>query len=80
MVVDALYLNEDRTEEIKDFFTNGIGFEYFDDIKHYNFDYRIYQAEDWKDKDNYKTLYQSYTNLKSRNSVYCKRYYERHKK
>lgn len=80
ILVDALYLNEDRTEEIKDFFTNGIGFDYFDDIKHYNFDYRIYQAEDWKDKDNYKTLYQSYENLKSRNSVYCKRYYERHKK
>ena len=80
MVVDALYLNEDRTEEIKDFFTNGIGFDYFDDIKHYNFDYRIYQAEDWKDKDNYKTLYQSYDNLKTRNQIYCKRYYEKHKK
>lgn len=79
VLVDALYLNEDRTEEIKDFFTNGIGFDYFDDIKHYNFDYRIYQADDWKDKDNYKILYQSYKNLKSRNAVYCKRYRDSHK-
>lgn len=80
VLVDALYLNEDRTEEIKDFFTNGIGADYFDDVKHYNFDYRIYKADDWKDKDNYTTLYQSYTNLKTRNQIYCKRYYDRHKK
>ena len=79
MVVDALYLNEDRTEEIIDFFTNGIGFDYFDDIKHYNFDYRIYKADDWKDKEKYETIYQSYKNLKSRNAVYCKKYRDSHK-
>lgn len=79
MVVDALYFNEDKTEEIKNFFTNGIGFDYFDDIKHYQFDYRIYKADDWKDKEKYTTLYQSYKNLKSRNAVYCKKYRDSHK-
>ena len=79
MVVDALYLNEDKTEDIKDFFTNGIGLKYFDDIKHYQFDYRIYKADDWKDKENYETIYQSYKNLKSRNAVYCKKYRDSHK-
>lgn len=80
MVVDALYMDEDRTEEIKEFFAKGIGADYFDDIQHYQFDYRIYKADDWKDKEHYETIYQSYENLKTRKQIIDHRYYERHKR
>lgn len=85
ILADAFYFNEeDKIELVKDFFNNGVkgkNYKYsFDDL---HLDYRIFERPEnieWTDKDNLKILYQSYKDLKTRNQIYCKRYYERHKK
>lgn len=84
ILADAFYFNEDKTDLVKDFFENGVkGKKYTYSFKDFHLDYRIFERPegiDWDDKDNLKILYQSYKDLKTRNQIYCKRYYERHKK